>query len=92
MNIFLREVNGFYNNSIYYGDTDSLYIEKNCVVLHKTKLVRKEIYQGKNEYESGGIFYGLFLSPKIKFCSTFNEIGFIENIKLSRNLLIVNDY
>ena len=25
MNNFLREINGFYNNSIYYGDTDSLY-------------------------------------------------------------------
>ena len=29
MNIFIREINGFYNNSIYYGDTDSGYIEKN---------------------------------------------------------------
>ena len=28
MNNFIREINGFYNNSIYYGDTDSLYIEK----------------------------------------------------------------
>ena len=28
MNNFLREINGFYINSIYYGDTDSLYIEK----------------------------------------------------------------
>ena len=28
MNNFIREKNGFYNNSIYYGDTDSLYIEK----------------------------------------------------------------
>ena len=28
MNIFIREINGFYNNSIYYGDTDGLYIEK----------------------------------------------------------------
>ena len=24
MNIFIREKNGFYNNSIYNGDTDSL--------------------------------------------------------------------
>ena len=29
MNNFIREINGFYNNSIYDGDTDSLYIEKN---------------------------------------------------------------
>ena len=28
MNNFIREINGFYNNSIYYGDTDSLYREK----------------------------------------------------------------
>ena len=28
MNNFIREMNGFYNNSIYYGDTDRLYIEK----------------------------------------------------------------
>ena len=28
MNNFIREINGFYNNSMYYKDTDSLYIEK----------------------------------------------------------------
>ena len=28
MNNFTREINGFYNSSLYYGDTDSLYIEK----------------------------------------------------------------
>ena len=29
MNNIPTEINGFYNNSIYYTDTDSLYIEKN---------------------------------------------------------------
>ena len=28
MNNFIRETNDFYNNSIYYGDTESLSIEK----------------------------------------------------------------
>ena len=28
MNNFMRENNGFYINSIYYGDTDRVYIEK----------------------------------------------------------------
>ena len=28
MSKYIREINGFYKNSIYYGDTDSLYIEK----------------------------------------------------------------
>ena len=29
INNFFREINGFYKSSIYYGDTASLYIEKN---------------------------------------------------------------
>ena len=44
---FIREINAFYNNSIYYGDTDSLYIEKkNWDVLDKAKLVGKNLCQG----------------------------------------------
>ena len=40
MNNFIREINGFYNNSIYYGDTDSLHIEKRYWdVLDKANLV-----------------------------------------------------
>ena len=25
---FIREIKGFYDNSIYYGDTNSLYLEE----------------------------------------------------------------
>ena len=32
MTNFVREINGFYNESIYYGDTDSLFIEKNIMM------------------------------------------------------------
>ena len=40
MNNFIEEINGFCNNSIYYRDTDSLYIEKKyCFVLDKANLV-----------------------------------------------------
>ena len=28
MNNFIGVINGFYNNSMYYGDTDSLFVEK----------------------------------------------------------------
>ena len=53
MKNFLREINGFYSNSIYYGDTDSLYIEKNYWdVLDKANLVGINFCQGKNDYES----------------------------------------
>ena len=79
MNNFIREINGFYNNSIYYGDTDSLYIEKKYWdVLDKANLVGKNLCQGKIDYKTGGIFYGLFLAPKIKYCLTINELGVIE--------------
>ena len=74
MNIFIREINVFYNISIYYGDTDSLYIDKNYWdVLDKAILVGKNLLQGKNEYKSGGIFYGLILAPKIKYVLTIDE-------------------
>ena len=79
MNNFIREINGFYNNSIYYEDTDSLYIEKKYWdVLDKANLVGKNLCQGKDDYETGGTFYGLFLAPKIKYCLTIDDYGFIQ--------------
>ena len=40
LNNFIREINGFYNNSIYYTDTDSLFMkEKYWDVLDKANLV-----------------------------------------------------
>ena len=57
MNNFIREINGFYNISIYYADTDSLHIEeKYWDVLDKANLV-EELCQGKNIYKTGRIFY-----------------------------------
>ena len=69
INIFIREINCFYNNSIYYADTDSLYIEKKYWdVLDKANLFGEELCEGKSDYETGGIFYGLSLAPKTKDC------------------------
>ena len=79
MNIFIREINGFYNNSKYYGDTDSLYIEKkDWDVLDKANFVGEGLCQGKNDYKTGGIFYGLFLAPKMKYCLTVDDYGIIQ--------------
>ena len=78
-NNFIREINGFYNNSIYYGDTDSLNTEKKyCDVLDKANLVGKNLCQGKNDYKTGGIFYGLFLAPEIKYVLTIDVYGIIQ--------------
>ena len=79
INNFFRETNGFYNTSIYYGDTDSLFIEKKFSdVLDKANLVGENFCQGKNEYESGGIFHRLFPAHKVKYCLTINEFGVIQ--------------
>ena len=65
MQNFIGEINGFYTNSLYYGDTDSLYIENiYWDVLDQAKLVGKKFCQGKSFCETGGIFYGFFLAPK----------------------------
>ena len=66
MNNFIHANNGFYTKDVYYGDTDSLYIEnKHWHKLNKAGLVGKNLLQRKNDYKDGGIFYGLFLAPKI---------------------------
>ena len=67
MNKFIREINGLYENNIYYTDTDSLYIEKKYWdVLDKANLVGDNLCQRKNDYKTSGLFYSLFLAPKIK--------------------------
>ena len=82
MNKFIREINGFYNNSSYYGDTDSLYTEKKYWdVLDKATLVGEGFCQGKNDYKTGGTFYGLFLATKIKYCLTIDDYGITQEHK-----------
>ena len=87
MNKFIREINGFYNNNIYYTDTDSLYIEKNFWdVLDKANLVGENLCQGENDYKSRGVLYGLFLAPKIKYVLTINEFGILQEHKTFKGL------
>ena len=57
MNTFIGEINGFYKNSIYYRDTDNLYIEKKYWdVLDRANLVGEGLCQGKIDYKTVGIF------------------------------------
>ena len=82
MKKFIKVINGFYNNNIYYTDTDSLYIEKKYWdVLDKANLIGENLCQGKNDYKSGGVFYGLFLAPKIKYVLTIDDYGIIQEHK-----------
>ena len=82
MNNFIRIIDGFKSNNVYYQDTDSLYIHKKYwKELDKAGLVGNDLLQGKNDYGDGGIFYSLFLAPKVKYCLTINEFGIIEEHK-----------
>ena len=47
--------------------------------------------QGKNDYKDGGIFYGLFLAPKIKYCLIINKYGVISERKTFKGFTNVSD-
>ena len=51
-------------------------------MLDKANLVGENLCQGKNGYKTGGVFYGLFLAPKIKYVLTINEFGILQEHKL----------
>ena len=92
MNNYIHAIDGFYTNDVYYTDTDSLYIEnKHWDKLNKSGLVGKNLSQGKNDYKDGGIFYGLFLAPKIKYCLTINKYGVIDEHKTFKGFSNVSD-
>ena len=74
MNSFLHAINGVFTNHPYYEDTDSMYIEnKHRDNLDNAGLVSKNLLQSKNDYKDGGIWFALFLAPKIKYCLTINK-------------------
>ena len=92
MNNFIHAIDGFYTNDLQYTDTDSLYIEnKHWDKLDEAGLVEKNFLQSKNNYKDGGIFYGLFLAPKIKYCLTINKYGVIDEHKTFKRFSNVSD-
>ena len=69
-----------------------MYIEnKHWENLDKAGLVGKGLLQGKNDYKDGGIFYGLCLAPKIKYCLTLNKYGVIDQHKTFEGFTNVSD-
>ena len=40
-----------------------------------------DLFQGKVGYRSGGIFYSLFLAPKVKYCLTIDKYGITQEFK-----------
>ena len=83
----------FYTNDVYYTDTDSLYSEsKHWDKLDKTGLVGKNLLQGKNDYKDGGVWYALFLAPKMKYCLIINKYGIIDEKKCFKRFTNVSDH
>ena len=92
LNNFIHAINGFYTNDVYYTDTDSLYIEnKLWDKLNKAGLVAKNLLQGNNDYKDCGIWYGLFLAPKTKYCLTINKFGVKQEHKTFKGFTNVSD-
>ena len=80
MNDVILALDGFKNNKIYYGDTDSVYIHKNDYnILIEKGFVGKDLFQSKNDYgENSGIVYALFLATKVKYCIVIDENGILS--------------
>ena len=79
MNNVINQIDGFYNNNIYYTDTDSLYIHKKYWSnLIDNGFVGKSLGLGKNDYGDSGIFYAWFLAPKKKYCLVIDDFGVIS--------------
>ena len=92
MNNFIHSINGFHTNDVYYTDTESLFFEtKHGDKLDTAGLVGKELLQGENDYNDGGIFYGLFLAPIIKYCLTINKFGFVDEHKTFKKFTNMSD-
>ena len=79
MNEVINQIGGFYKNSIYYGDTDSMYIHKEyCSDLVDNGFVGKSLGLGKNDYGSSGLSYAGFSAPKITYCLVIEDIGVLS--------------
>ena len=54
-------------------------------------LIEKGLLHGKNDYKDGGIFYGLLLAAKLKYCLTINKYGVSDEHKTSKGFTNVCD-
>ncbi|ESO88843.1 hypothetical protein LOTGIDRAFT_165263 [Lottia gigantea] len=96
-NKYKRE-DGFHKPEIYDTDTDSLYISSsNWDTLNESGLVSENDYcKGKNDYGDGGIIYGLYLAPKVKYNIILTSDGILKEKKTfkgySNDKIAVEDY
>ena len=99
MNEVINQFGGFYNNSIYYGGTDSMYIQKKSWSdLVDNRFIGKSLGLGKTDYGNSSTFYAWFLAPKIKYCLMVDDFGVISAEKRFKsyseehNVMKVNEF
>ena len=79
MKEIISQKGGFYNNSIYYEDTDTMYLHmKYWFDLVDNGFVGESLGLGKIDYGNSGKFYAKFLAPKIKYCLVIDDFGVIS--------------
>ena len=79
MNEVINQMVGFYNKSIYYSDTDSLYSHKTYwSSLFDNRFVGITLGVNREDYRISGIIYAWFLAPKIKYCLVIDDFGLIS--------------
>ncbi|ESP03454.1 hypothetical protein LOTGIDRAFT_171393 [Lottia gigantea] len=83
INIAKYTKDGFYKPEIYNTNTDSLYISSsNWDKLNEAGLVSENEYcKGKNDYGDGGIIFGLYLAPKVKYNIILTSDGILKEKK-----------
>ncbi|ESO84615.1 hypothetical protein LOTGIDRAFT_176106 [Lottia gigantea] len=96
--VFQNVSNNLTAPSLSLKDTDSLYISSsNWNKLNEAGLVSENEYsKGKNDYGDGGIIFGLYLAPKLKYNIILTSEGVLKEIKTFKGYSIykikVEDY
>ena len=79
MNDAIGKIGGFFSNSFYYTDTDSLYLHmKHWSDLVNNGFVGKPLGLGKLDYGNSIIFYACSSALKIRCCLVIDDFGVIS--------------
>ena len=79
MSDVIKQICGFYINSVYYGDTDFLYIHKrDWSNMVENSYVCKSLGLEKSDSGNSGIFHERFLAPEINYCLVIDHFDVIS--------------
>ena len=86
LNKFVHAIGGFFPNKLYHQDTDSQYVHRDLYEnLKEAVYVGNKLGQRKTDYSDVGIFYGLFLAPKMKLFYTIDKYASLMETNIEKN-------